>query len=135
MLSTYNKVDTTNIKPKLKFDDFKKWYDKNSHWYEFMENTLREYGRKVEVIYYDDFTKGSDTSNLNTILAHFEKLGIAIDKPEAIKSVYFVRQDKNNNYATKVDNWEEFYNDAVEKGLENSINDYFNEEKDYSKLK
>ncbi len=128
LVSTYRKVDTTNIKPEINFKDYKKWYNQRENWYQFIETALITSKSKSKVIYYEDFSRKDDTSNLNFVIKCIESLGIKLHTLNYAKTT-FTKQDKNEDYAKKVENWEEFLNNVNKEGWQDKIESYFNMKK------
>lgn len=122
----HTKINTTDLLISICFEDYKTWYVQMKEWYEFIEKTIQDNNQKMEIIYYEDFTKKTDLSNLANILEHIRKLNIPIEDIDSIKlSNLQQKQDNNTDYTKKVSNWSEFFNDVSKEKWEDKIEIHF----------
>jgi LPS sulfotransferase NodH len=117
--SAWLKLDTTQVKPTLYIEDFVDWYHQRQTYYkQCADRYLKAHHSKIEVLRYEEFTRGSNSENLAFICQKISAAtGIVLDHSSAEFDLKFWKQDKNQSVTEKVANWSEFEEQLQQKGL------------------
>ena len=113
------KRDTTQIKPTLSIDDFVTWYCERHRYYQTCASQyLAAHHKKVEVLEYEEFTRGTNIENLNFVCQKISAaIGVCLDMFDSEIELKIWKQDQNPSVKSKVSNWSEFEAQLKEKGL------------------
>lgn len=119
--------DHTNIKPRIEFNKFVKWYNAKEKWYKNVENILIGCHKHSYTLYYENFTKSDDNENLEYIVSNLLQAKINSYSKSTIEVKYTMKkQDKSKSIKEKVLNWDIFYGLCIEKGWKEKIFTHFN---------
>ncbi len=117
--SAWLKLDTTQVKPALDIEDFVSWYEqRQTHYKQCANQYLETYHSKIEVLRYEEFTRGSNAENLAFVCEKISAAtGVVFNRFSAEFDLKFWKQDRNQSVTDKVANWSEFEKQLQQKGL------------------
>ena len=105
---TFNRRDTTGIKPELSADVFMTWARKTWRWYRWCETALKTHGKPfVRIGYERDLTRVSAVEAVRALIALLAPLQLGpLSEPD--KVAWGGPQDRERRYQDRVANWSAF---------------------------
>ncbi|WP_193856208.1 hypothetical protein [cf. Phormidesmis sp. LEGE 11477] len=121
------RLDTTQIKPALRIDDFIDWYRSRHQYYKgCADRYTRTHHKTVTLLKYEEFTDRSDLENLKSACQKITAAtGIDLYIPSQEFELKTWKQDSSQLVVDKVSNWQEFEAQLKERGLLEIAFDYF----------
>ncbi len=117
--------DSTDVKPKIKLNQYIKWYEEREEWYKSVKNYLSTIDKKSYSFYYEEFTKWDDSQNLQFILSKMLGEDEYVNTEKNKVMVTMKKQDQNDKPEDKVLNWDDFYTMCQSSDWDKKLFSYF----------